>query len=131
VNYGTPSLHDNHLVGYEVDGEAATVVLHTKRVPAVGDVRVDVVFTGVVAYDFEGDCLVNVVSDIEVLDPEAVPDETLVERHQRYGWPSGWDPDRETASAWLRRLGARVFRLHCSYGMGGWVAAESMTVHDR
>jgi hypothetical protein len=126
------SLHDSLLTGYSVDGSAKVLVLHTE--PHRGDGGAfDIRFAGVVAYRFEGDCLQNIVSDIVEVSTEAVVGDggTLAELHRQYGWPPGWDPAREDFVQFLRRQGCRCFELNCSYGMGGWVAAESMKVVAR
>jgi hypothetical protein len=45
---------------------------------------------------------------------------------RQYGWPGDWNPDVESFAQFLARVGAKLFELHCSYGMAGWVAASSM-----
>ena len=41
-----------------------------------------------------------------------------------YGAPPGWDARRETAEQYFSREGCRIFEILCSYGLGGWVAAQ-------
>lgn len=122
------SIHDSLLTGYAVDGRSRTVLLHTEPHQGGGEAFVDVVFRGVVAYDFEGDCMLNIVFDIrEVAPGEIVGDGAAFEAlWKQYGWPCGWDSRAETPEEFLNRAGARVFLLDCSYGMGGWIAAVSM-----
>lgn len=45
-----PSLHDYLLTGYAVDGTGRTIALHAERRHAGSAATVDVVFSGVVAY---------------------------------------------------------------------------------
>jgi len=103
-------------------------VLHTEPHQGGGSARIDVIFNGVVAYHFEGDCLSNIVFDIEEVPASSIIGDgtTFVERNQTYGSPAGWDPRRESAEEFLSRMGCRMFELSCSLGMHGWVAAERM-----
>jgi hypothetical protein len=48
--------------------------------------------------------------------------------HRNYGWPSGWTPARESLPEFVARSGGRFFQINCSYGIGGWVAANAMDV---
>jgi hypothetical protein len=123
-----PSIHDSLLTGYEVDGRARSITLHTEPDPGGGGAFIDVVFRGVIAYHFEGDCLRNIVFGIEEVPPEVVIGDGVrfAERHRSHGWPRGWNPTAESAEQFLSRPGVRVFTLHCSYGAGGWIAAKSM-----
>jgi hypothetical protein len=116
------------LTGYVVDGRARSVTFHTEPHQGGGEAFIDVIFRGVVAYHFEGDCLGNIVGEIDEVDPERVVGDGAVfaERLRQYGWPRGWDPRTETPEQFFVRAQVRVFELHCSYGMAGWVAAESI-----
>ncbi len=122
------SIHDSLLTGYTVDGHGRTMIFHTEQHAGGGEQFIDVRFRGVVAYHFEGDCLHNIVGEFYEVLPEQIVGDGLAfaERNSLYGWPVGWDRREETASDFLRRIGARVFELETSYGMWGWVAAESI-----
>ena len=50
-----PSIHDNRVVGYEVDGNACRIVLHTQGTHDAPGEFIDIVFEGVMAYLLEGD----------------------------------------------------------------------------
>jgi hypothetical protein len=124
-----PSIHDSLLTGYEVDGVAQRIVLHTEPFSGGGDAFVDVTFDGVAAYEFENDLLQNIVFEVE----EASLTETqeianrIQEEEGRWGFPREWDPRRETVLECFRRLNVKVFQLGSSYGMTGWVAARAMS----
>jgi hypothetical protein len=122
------SIHDSLLTGYSVDGHSRTIVLHTEPHAGGGEAFIDVVFRGVVAYHFEGDCFHNIVFGVDEVPPtDLVIDRTSFEaRFAQHGWPGSWDPKRETPEQFLTRPGVRVFQLGCSYGMGGWIAAQSV-----
>jgi len=122
------SIHDSLLTGYSVDGRSRTIVLHTEPHAGGGTAFIDVVFRGVVAYHLEGDCLHNIVGRIEEAKPADWWFDRAVfgARFAQYGWPGSWDPKRESPEQLLTRPGVRCFVLECSYGMGGWIAAQSM-----
>jgi len=123
-----PSIHDSLLTGYTVDGKIQSIVFHTEPDRGCGEVRIDIVFSGVVAYHIEADCFQNVVFGIEeVSASQVIGDGTaFAERHRLHGWPRDWNPDKETAEQFLSRPGIRVFALNCSYGATAWVAARAI-----
>jgi len=122
------SIHDSLLTGYTVDGEGRKIVLHTEPHQGGGTVAIDVIFSGVVACHFEGDCLKNIVFDVEEVPASTIIGDgsKFVERERLYGWPRDGDPRRESAEQFFSRMGCRIFELSCSYGMQGWAAAEHM-----
>ena len=124
----TTSIHDRLLTAYTVDGSARQIVLRTEPHDGGGNALINVTFTGVIAYHFEGDCLNNVLFGIEEVAPKSVIGDgtAFAERARLYGCPAGWNPDKETPEEFLARSGCRVFEIHCSYGMYGWVAAAEM-----
>jgi hypothetical protein len=125
----TLDVHDSLLTGYTVDGEARTIVLHTRPHQGGGVAVIDVIFRGVVAYHFEGDCLQNIVDDVEEV-PVDVIGVAFTRLHDRHGWPAGWDSRREDIRAYLARVGAKAYTIICSYGLHGWVAAASMELRE-
>jgi hypothetical protein len=123
-----PSIHDSLLIGYEVDGDAQTIVLHTRPHQGGGEGYIDITFRGVVAYHFEGDCLGNIVLEIKEVPASAIIGDGVAfeGRHRMFGWPSDWDSGKESAEDFFTRHQCRLFELTCSYGMNGWVAANTM-----
>jgi hypothetical protein len=118
------AIHDSLLTGYVVDGAGRSIILYA-RPHGGGGAALDVKFTGVVAYHFEGDCLQNIVFDVVEVTPEDIVGDgrTLVERNRQHGWPRGWASAAEGAAQFLRRQGCRCFEISASYDMNGWVAA--------
>jgi len=121
-------VHDSLLTGHTVDGTRRLITLRTEPHAGGGVAFIDVVFHGVEAYHFEGDTLHNIV--LEILE---VPAATIVgngeifsERHRLYGWPREWDSRKESAVQFFERKQLKLFDLHCSYGMAGWIAASSI-----
>jgi len=123
-----PSIHDSLLTGYTVDGTNRKIVLHTEPHQGGGAAEIDVIFTCVAAYHFEGDCLGNILFDIEQVPVASIiGDGTMFrERSRLCGWPNAWDPKQEGPEEFFSRLGCKLYEIHCSYGMYGWVAAERM-----
>ena len=66
-----PSIHDNRVVGYEVDGNACRIVLHTQGTHDAPGEFIDIVFEGVMAY-----FLVKVLQPLFILRPELVLPQT-------------------------------------------------------
>lgn len=123
------SVHDNVLVSYEVLSERREIRLYTEfRDNGEPFEHTDVVFTGVSAYHFWQDCFGNIIFDIDETTPEAIYRDHRAEFEAgwRYGWPGNWGKTEEAALAYFREHGVRGFTLQTSYGMDGWVLAESM-----
>ena len=123
-----PSIHDNLLTGYEVDGKKRTIVMHTEPHQGGGEAFVDVIFTGVVAYQFEGDAMGNIIFEIEPVRAEARPDIAIVivAQQRQYGMMPDWNPTTETLEQHCDRVGLTVFGIQSSYGLNGWVIAASI-----
>lgn len=131
-------VHDNLVVGYDVDGEAKRIVLRTeRREPGKITKKTDVVFDGVEAYSFRYDCLGNIVHDIR--------EAPLIESVRRHwsefeagnrdsGWPPFWHRDEAKILARITALaqdGAKWFELSSSYGMEGWVLCRTIDYRAR
>lgn len=124
-------VHDNHLVGYTVDGKARRIELRTERRDP--DETIDVVvFEGVEAYSFRHDCLGNIIFDIceQPLDEALQAHWSEFEAgHRENGWPRFWQGEQTKTReqiATLVQQGAKWFELSSSYGMEGWVFCHSM-----
>jgi len=127
------NVHDNTIVGYDVDGPARRVVLRTEyNYQGAPFEKIDVVFEGVEAYSFRHDCFGNIVS--EILDQ---PVDEAVRQHWtefaagfvQSGWPRFWMGDEEKTRqriAALVRDGAKWFELISSIGMEGWVFCHTI-----
>ena len=122
------SVHDSLLTGYTVDGTNRKIVLRTEPHQGGGTALIDVTFSGVVAYHFEGDCLGNIVFDIEEVPAACIigDGKIFAERARLYGWPEGWQSTKERPDEFVSRMGCRLYEIHCSYRMYGWVAAKEM-----
>jgi hypothetical protein len=124
-----PSIHDSLLTGYSVDGSARTITLHTEPHQGGGEAFVDVIFTGVVAYQFEGDAMSNIIFGIEPASPDYEDDiaKVIIEQQRQHGTMPGWNSKSETLREHCAHTGTTLFCIQSSYGLDGWVAAATMT----
>ncbi len=123
----TRSIHDNFVLGYEVDAERRSIIVHTEhRYGEEPFERTDVHFDDVLGYLFL-DSLGGILFDIV----EASID-SIVEAHAanfewgtRYGWP--WIPSGDMDPAtFVASHDATTFRVESSIGFEGFVVAKSM-----
>ncbi len=128
------SIHDNFLVGYEVDCERQVIRLRTARDVPVAEAieRTDLLFHGVEAYHFRGDNFSTIIFDVAEIEVEELLRDAveLFTNGRDFCWPGPWNTSHEDALAHFRCRGARAFVLHSSYGMDGWILAQSMTMID-
>lgn len=123
------SIHDSLLVGYEVDGKEHTIVMHTEPHQGGGEAFVDLTFTGVVAYQFKGDAMGDILFEIEPDSAESRPDiaEVIVAQQSQHGIMPECNPTTETLEQHCTRVGVTLFNIQSSYGLDGWALAVSMT----
>jgi len=127
------SVHDNRVTGYTVDCDGRTIVLHTVYEDAEPFEWTDIMFTGVLAYLFRDDVLgANIL-----LDVDEVPLAELVASHKAtfdagrgYSWPGRWNTSTEAVLAHFDSSGGRAWEISGSYGLDGWVVADSMELLD-
>ena len=128
------SIHDNHLVAYTVLAKEKRIIIQTEFRDREPHESTDVIFDDVVAYHFENDLFGTIIFDIEEVDLAALLKEhaAMFEEGWRYGWPRGWQKEKEEIEAFARRLEMRAFELSSSYGMSGWVIARCMSkIHTK
>ncbi len=123
-----PSIHDSLLTGYEVDGNKRTIIMHTEPHQGGGEAFVDVIFTGLVAYQFEGDAMGNIIFEIVPASAEARLDiaMVIVAQQRQHGMMPDWNATSETLDQYCDRVGLAMFTIQSSYGLDGWVLAASM-----
>jgi hypothetical protein len=122
-----PSIHDNLLVGYEVDAEQRRIVLHTRFEERSPVEHTDVLFEGVSAYRFEGDNFENILFGIDEVPLAHLlsKERALFEQGKEYAWPGLWNTSMDASLTHLRAEGAKGFEISSSLGMNGWVIARS------
>lgn len=125
------SVHDNFLVSYEVLCERREIRLHTEfRDVALGAPfeYTDVIFRGVFAYHFQQDTQTNILFGIEEVAVSSILEEAqaLLDAGRPYGWPRVEGSPPPTLEAYLSANDVRGFEIASSYGLDGWVLAQSM-----
>ena len=123
-----PSVHDNRIKSFTVDGEARTLTLRT--VTESGS-PVDLVFSGVEAYFLEHDNFGNIILAIEEFPVSRLIEENRerFENGRRFGWPGPWNQSLEASLRHFEATAARAFELSSSYGMTGWVVCQELVSH--
>jgi len=121
------SIHDNRVVSYEVDGERRRIVLHTRFEDREPVECTDVIFEGVLAYHFENDNFGNILFGVEEIPvPQLVArNRRLFEEGSKYAWPGPWNDSPEASIQHFESTGANAFEISSSYGLAGWVVADS------
>ncbi|MBK7878641.1 MAG: hypothetical protein IPJ77_23535 [Planctomycetes bacterium] len=128
-------LHDWIIHAYEYWGDKAVLVLHARSSDASSARLADVVFEGVDGHHFEHVLDGNIVFDLREIDPEpfVASWSDLFARSLSYGFPcprySG--SDVTTLPAYIRSRGLHCYALSTSYGMYGFVIANSCRIVDR
>jgi hypothetical protein len=123
-----PSVHDNQIIAYSVLARERKIVIQTEFSDQMPHEFTDIIFEDVLAYHFENDLFGTIISDVEEIDLSAMLKEhvAMFESGWRYGWPRGWEKEKEDIETYVRRLNMRAFELSASYGMTGWVIANRM-----
>ena len=119
------SIHDNDVLKYSVDFAGRELVLNTRD----GEGRsVDIVFRGVAAYFLENTVMGCVLLDIEeweIDDLISYLGEDYFLEHQEYGWPLEF-ADMDELKAKVAENGIKTYCLTSSYGMSGFILANSV-----
>jgi hypothetical protein len=123
------SVHDNWLVSYCVDAEKQEIRLHTIYPDQNPPEATDVLFSGVVGYQFEGDSFQNILFDVEEIEAQTIYDQyrPQFEEGQKHCWPGSWNKSEQSVLTYLTENGIKAYNVWPTMGMGGWVLAKSMT----
>jgi hypothetical protein len=128
------SVHDKLLYAYSVDCENRRIVLHTRFPTDSPTEYTDVIITGVVAHHFEHVLAGNILFDVTEIPLRdlVTGSAALFAAGKPYGWPDGIEyRDAEELIGILEGRGAHGFEISSSYGMSGWVIAQSMERRKR
>lgn len=122
------SVHDNSLLSYTVDSSEKCITLHTAYFDQEPYQFTDVVFTGVLAYHFEGDVFGTLLFDITETSAQHLyaAHKDLFERRKNYGWPVLSYRTVEELMQMLTSQNMRVFDISSSCGLNGFVMAQQM-----
>ncbi|MCC7435182.1 MAG: hypothetical protein IT363_10895 [Methanoregulaceae archaeon] len=124
------SVHDNLILSYEVSCAEKTIRFRT-QFDADPPERTDVLFSGVVSYQFKLDSLTpSIIFDFEPHSPMDVYDGLAAHLPNTFpfGWPGPWATSRESARAYFEENRISAWYLSSSLGMRGWILAETKTV---
>lgn len=125
----TLSVHDNHLISYEVRCDERTISLRTEYRPK--QEFVNVIFKGAQGYRFENDAFGNIILDVETVAVDQFLKEHAKEISESYriaGAHGPWASNLETAPGYLLGLGIQGFILSSSIGLSGWVLAREISI---
>jgi hypothetical protein len=122
------SVHDNHLVSYEVLCEQREIRLHTEFRSKQPVERTEIVFRGVEAYHLYHDNFQTIIFDITEtsVDDILAEESARFEEGRRHCWPGAWNNSEATAKAYLAQRRVCGYTLSSSFGMCGWVLAFGM-----
>ena len=122
-------VHDYFLRGYIVDSVNSKIIFKTefdyKDYPKNS---VNVIFLGVAGYYFYHDNLKTIIFSIEEKTTDQLFEKygDLLEEGEKFGWPGGWNESEKQARAYLTKNNLRIWELHSSLGMHGFVIAKSI-----
>jgi len=122
-------VHDSEIVAYSVDSRTEELVL--TMAPGTGSARQEfiILFCGVAAHQFEHPQIPSIVLDlveIQAADLLSRKWPKLVEGHRQCGWPGPWATSLEAAVNYCNSRELKGYELEQSYGMSGWVLAQSV-----
>lgn len=129
-----PSLHDWHLVAYEVHCERRQIKLHARpydRAAERGTHTLTVVFEGVKGYHFKNDAMGNIIFSLQAVSIDKLLSVQLPEMAESFreaGALGAWVADPAAAPRLVAAEGVRGFLLSSSYGLSGWVLAAKAFV---
>ncbi len=122
------SIHDNILLGYEVTSQKE-IILKTEYTDRGRHELTDVIFTGIVAYQFTDDCfeagtILNEIVDID-LETFVAEDSSLFKDSFNH-WIAA-----ENALTLLKQKALHNYAITTSLGMYGWVLCKSYELKRR
>ncbi len=122
------SIHDNFLTSYSVLCKKREIHFHTAFLDKEPFEYTDVIFKNVTTYYFESDNLDTIIFDIEEANLAEIYEEyeATFSRLKNYCWiPFSYDSKEELIQK-MSEMNIRAFKIHSSYGLSGWIWAESM-----
>jgi hypothetical protein len=124
-----PGVHDSQVIAYSADSRTSEVVLTLAPGTRSAASEFSLVFQGVIAHQFVYPELPSIVLDlVEIPAPALLEREwtNLSEGLRQCGWPGPWATSLEAAIDYCASSGVNGYELEQSYGMFGWVLAQSV-----
>lgn len=124
------SVHDNTVYAYTVDCRQKCIILQTEYGDGTPRELSDIVFDGVIAHRFDNQLAGNILFDVKETELAALirAEADLFDHARRYGWPEVEASTNDEQLAALLGGGTKAYGISASYGLSGWVMAESMTI---
>jgi len=126
-----PEIHDSLLVAYSVNSATSELVMYCEPHHGCGKAPFSVVFAGVSAHSFEFPLLPSILFDITQVPAEALlrSEWPTIERGSKQcGWPGPWAQTLAGAVSYAEASDLQGFQIGSSYGLEGWVLAQSAKV---
>ncbi|MBL7554886.1 MAG: hypothetical protein JNM24_03620 [Bdellovibrionaceae bacterium] len=123
------SIHDNDVLGYEVDSIKRELTIKTEYSEHGASERTNIVFSNIEAYRIENDSFGTILNEIEEIDALKMLENQWELIKSVYGnsiWPGHWAKSFEEAKSHIIKTKCRAFYITSSIGMEGWVMAKSM-----
>lgn len=128
------SLHDNLIVGYEVDCDERTIKIKTRRPDWAEDRRIrSVIFRGVVGYHFKDDAFSNIILAFSLVPIDKFVMEhgsEMAESFRESGALDAWAKNSDTAITALLDANLTAVVFTPSMGLSGWVLAKEVEVSN-
>ncbi|XZF75518.1 hypothetical protein ACSBO6_18365 [Bacillus sp. AL-1R] len=121
-------IHDNEIIGYEVELAKNKIILHTV---SETNKYIDVLFTDVLAHYFETQIPGSILFGIDESDVSkfCAENEQLLEKQKDYCWPMYYDDVFELQD-FLMMNRYKYYEIMASYGLSGWILAKNYEMTD-
>lgn len=119
-------VHDNEIVGYEVDFKEKMITLKTV---SEENEKVQVIFKDVLANFFEEGGHQNIIFDIVIntIEDFIRENEKMLMEKKNSCWPMCYDNLNELQKS-LEERKYKYFFIESSHGLSGWVLAKEMEI---
>lgn len=126
---GDGMLHDDHIVGYNVNFEAKSVVIQTYN--TVQKKQRKICFSEVLTHSFKCSIEFNIILDLYEREINKFVRDNQEELMKMEGccWPVDYDTEQELI-AFLTVNEYRYIKIDSSYGMSGWILAKSYWLEE-
>ncbi len=119
-------VHDSEVVAYSVDSRAEELVLTLEAAKGTTHQEFDILFSGVAAHQFEYPSIVLDLFEVEMSDLLSREWAKISKGYHQCGWPGPWATSLEAAVSYCNSRVLKGYQLEQSYGMSGWVLAQSV-----
>jgi hypothetical protein len=126
-------IHDSLLIEYSVSSESRNLILSINPHHGSAPAPFSVIFEGVAAHCFPSPLLPAILLDIVSVSAKSlIRDEwaSLKDGFKECGWPGPWADTLDNAQKHAASAGLKGFRIESSYGLSGWVLAQSAKLEN-